>query len=297
MKHVRHLFLPIVLCSCGGSIAPTGDVVIDLEAEDTITGGLSSGTSEDDVIDGWSIAYTEFVATVGHVHLGRTASGAMVSSPQLSTVDLRSLPTSGFTLASFTALEATRWDVIGFTTPATTSTSTRDATVSSTDFDAMSAGGCTFLIAGALTSDTSQTVDFRLCIPAPTDYGPCSTPDGMSGLAVVASATTPANVTIHGDHLWFNSFPAGAESTVERRAQWMADCDADHDGHVTEAELRAMPASRVFTTTNHYDLAGAPSVDGHGITSAWDWVRAQMTTVGHFQGEGDCPWAAAPSGI
>jgi hypothetical protein len=148
-----------------------------------------------------------------------------------------------------------------------------------------------------LTSDTGEALDFRLCIPAATDYGPCSTPDGMSGLAVVASATTPAHVTIHGDHLWFNSFPSGAESTVERRAQWMADCDADHDGHVTEAELRAMPASRVFTTTNHYDLAGAPRVDGHGITSAWDWVRAQMTTVGHFQGEGECPWAAAPSGI
>jgi hypothetical protein len=119
----------------------------------------------------------------------------------------------------------------------------------------------------------------------------------MSGVAVVSSASTPVAVTIHGDHLWFNSFPSGAESTVERRAQWMVDCDVDHDGHVTEAELRATPAARVFTTLDHYDLAGSPTVDGHGIQTAWDFVRAQMSTVGHFQGEGECPWAPTPSGV
>jgi len=289
-------FAALVVCSCGG-ITTTGHVLIDLEAEDTITHGLASGTGEEDVIDGWSVAYTQFVATVGDVHLGRTATGATSSSSELVTVDLRTLASSGFTLASFGPLEATRWDVLGFDTPVTSASARRDPSVPVADFEWMTTGRCTFLIAGTLTSDAAQTVDFRLCIPAATSYGPCSTPDGMSGVAVVASSTTPAHVTIHGDHLWFNSFPSGAESTVERRAQWMVDCDADHDGHVTEAELRATPASRVLTTIHHYDLAGGPSVDGHGILTAWDFVRAQMSTLGHFQGEGECPWATTPAGI
>ncbi len=288
--------LLVALSGCGAS-GSTGDVLIALEAEDTITGGLAAGATEQDVIDGWSIAYTQFVATLGDVHVARSATGAMRVSPALTTVDLRSLPSSGFTLARFSALEAARWDVFGFSTRATSASAMRDRSVSDADFAEMISGGCTFLIAGTLTDASGRAVDFRLCIPALTSYGPCSTPDGMSGLAVVSSATTPAHVTVHGDHLWFNSFPSGAEATVERRAQWMFDCDADHDGHVTEAELRATPAAAVFTTTRHYDLAGGPTVDGHGIRTAWDFVRAQMTTVGHFQGEGDCPWAPAPAGI
>jgi hypothetical protein len=162
----------------------------------------------------------------------------------------------------------------------------------------MIAGACSFLIAGVLTEDaTSRSVSFRLCVPADTRYGPCSTPDGMSGVAIVSSATTPVQLTIHGDHLWFDSFPSGAEAIVQRRAAWMASCDADADGRVTEAELRATPAASVFTTTRHYHLAGAPTVDGHGITTAWDFVRAQMSTLGHFQGEGECPWAPQAPGI
>lgn len=295
VKRVLALSL-LLLAACVSG--PTGQATIYLEAEDTVTGGLASGTSEEDVIDGWSVAYTRFVVSLGDVHLGRSASGAMRASPSSVVVDLRTLPSSGFALTRFDALEATRWDVIGFATPAASAASMRDASVSEAELAEMIAGGCSYVVAGAITEVASRrVVDFRLCVPADTRYGPCSSPDGMAGLAIVAAASTPAHVTIHGDHLWFNLFPSGAESVVERRAQWMADCDLDHDGHVTEAELRATPAARVFTTTRHYDLAGSPTVDGHGIATAWDWVRAQMSTVGHFQGEGECPWAPASSGI
>jgi hypothetical protein len=287
--------LALLLAGC--SLGPTGDVRIDLEAEDTISRGLASGTSEEDVIDGWSVTYTQFIATIGDVRIARSATSTMQHRPTRTVVDLRSLPASGFPLASFASLEVARWDVLDFTTPPASVDAVRDASVSPADLDEMIAGGCTFLIAGVLTDASETSVAFHLCIPADTGYGPCSTPDGMSGIAVVPSATTPAHITIHGDHLWFDSFPSGAEAIVERRAQWMVDCDHDHDGHVTEAELRATPAARVLTTTHHYDLAGAPTVDGHGIQTAWDFVRAQMSTVGHFQGEGECPWAPAPPGI
>lgn len=296
MMRVAPALLVTLLLACGEG--PTGALRIDLQAEDTITNGLAAGTTEDSVIDGWSVAYSQFVASLGGVYVARTATGAMRTSSALVVVDLRSLPSSGFALAELTGLAATRWDVIGFSTPPASAASTRDPSVPVSDFDEMIAGGCSFLIAGVLTeAATGRVVDFRLCVPADTRYGPCATPDGMSGVAIMSSATTPAHVTIHGDHVWFAAFPSGAEAIVERRAAWMVGCDVDDDGHVTEAELRATPAAAVFTTTRHYHLAGAPSVDGHGITTAWDFVRAQMSTVGHFQGEGECPWAPEPTGI
>lgn len=285
----------LALLSCGAGA--TGEVRIGLEAEDTITRGLASGSAEEDVIDGWTVTYTRFVVTLGGVRLARSSAGEVRTSDALTTVDLRALPASGFELASFAGVAATRWDVFGFETPSTSLASTRDASVSAADFGRMVAGACTYLLVGTLTSDLGQTLDFDLCVPAATEYGPCSTPDGMSGVAVAAAATSAAHVTLHGDHLWFNAFPSGAEAIVERRAQWMLDCDADGDRHVTEAELQAMPAASIFTTLRHYDLAGGPTVDGHGILTAWDWVRAQMSTLGHFQGEGECAWSPSPSGI
>lgn len=297
-----------ICTACGGGSGPTGEVTILLEAESSITGGLAAGTAEEDVIDGWSVSYDTFVTTIGELQLARSATGASQRDTRLVVVDAASLPATGFTLAHFTGLEAQRWDVLSFRTPAATAAAMLDASVPSADRDAMVAGGCAFLVGGAIDNASGEScvgtsacvaethVAFRLCIPAATDYGPCSSPDGIAGVSVVASADTSVHVTLHGDHLWFNTFPSGAEGTVERRAQWLANCDADHDGTVTQAELEATSAAAVFTTANHYDLAGSPRIDGHGIQTAWDFVRAQMSTLGHFQGEGECPWAVS-SGI
>ncbi len=68
--------------------------------------------------------------------------------------------------------------------------------------------------------------------------------------------------------------------------QWIADSDTNQDGTVTQAELVAIDAAELFTSARMYSLAGAPMV----IADAWDFVIAQVTTQGHFQGEGECQW-------
>jgi len=105
----------------------------------------------------------------------------------------------------------------------------------------------------------------------------------MEGVVVTSGTTTNASVTIHGDHLWFGAFPSGDE-LVERRAQWLANCDLDQDGTVTEAELMGTDAAAVFPAPE-YNLSGAPVP----ILDAWDFVAAQVRTQGHLNGEGECP--------
>ena len=93
-------------------------------------------------------------------------------------------------------------------------------------------------------------------------------------------------VTFHGDHLWFNAFPSDSEGAITRQTGWMVEADRDGDGIVRTEDLEQLDALEVFTAERGYNLAGAPPLD-----SALDWVRAQLATQGHYQGEGECDWA------
>ena len=62
---------------------------------------------------------------------------------------------------------------------------------------------------------------------------------GVPGVSVTADSTQTSALTLHGDHLFFNGFPEGDEGGVMRLAQWIADCDLNLDGTVTNDELQA----------------------------------------------------------
>lgn len=290
-----HRLLPaLLLAAC--SATPTGNATIALEAEETITDGLVPGTELENIVDGWTVTFDQFVVAIGHVHLGQQATGFEEHVEDIHVIDLGSLPATGFELARFDAIPTGDYDVAEFETPAATATAIRHESVPQAVFDEMVAGGCTYLIAGTITNPTGEScppggtcmpvgaggVSFRLCIPAATDFGPCESPDGNPAVTVAANLTAPAAITVHGDHLFFDSFPTG-EEIVERRAQWLANCDTNQDGEVTQAELMAADAAAIFTAPD-YSLAGAPTT----IASAWDFVRAQVKTQGHWNGEGEC---------
>lgn len=291
---LRPLLSALLLAGCAP--APTGNATVALEAEETITDGLVPGTELENIVDGWTVTFDQFVVAIGHVHVGQQATGFEEHVEDIHVVDLTSLPATGFELASFEAIPTGDYDVVEFETPAASATAIRHESVPQADFDAMVAGGCTYLIAGTITSPTGEScppggtcapvgadgISFRLCIPAPTTFGPCENSDGTTPLTVAANLTAPASITLHGDHLFFDSFPTG-EEIVERRAQWLANCDTNQDGEVTQAELMAADAAAIFTAPD-YSLAGAPST----IANAWDFVRAQVKTQGHWNGEGEC---------
>ena len=100
------------------------------------------------------------------------------------------------------------------------------------------------------------------------------------------SVESSAEVTIHGDHIFFNGFPE-EEGTVRRLAQWMADIeDINDDDVLTQVDFEAATDLGALFPASEYELTGGPLE----ITTAWDFVRAQLGTQGHFQGEGECDW-------
>jgi len=141
--------------------------------------------------------------------------------------------------------------------------------------DGMNAGGDSCYAAPKIT--------FAWLAEAETSFGPCEI-DEKPGVSVAADTSVAA--TIHGDHMFFNGFPEADEGGVSRLAQYLADCDLDLDGVVTEDELKKIKPADLPELDSRYQLGGSLITP---IDNMWTYLRAQLKTQGHFQGEGECP--------
>lgn len=306
----------LVACT-GASSSDAGDgaLTVLLEAEATITEGLDAGTAGEDVQDGWTIRFDRYVVVIGDVDL-HLATDASVErgAPELYAVDLTQLGAAGLPLWELDGLQAGEWQFNYALAGARESVSLHTS-VMPVDFDAMSAADATYLIAGTMSQGGGQScppsalakpgaatsvgvnaggddcfenpsVTFRWALGAPTAFGPCEI-DEVPGFSVAADTTTTVAATIHGDHVFFNGFPEGGEGGIMRLAQWLADCDLDLDGEVTETELAAIGPADLAELDSRFQLGGSPITP---LESMWDYVTAQLKTQGHFQGEGECPY-------
>jgi hypothetical protein len=275
--------LAAALAGCGGSGSPNGDLTVAIQAEDTITEGLSAGTAEEQIVDGWNVTFDKYVTTFGELHLTPMAGGASVVTAMDLVVDLTTIPETGRVVRTGPLAEG-RY-AFEYSMPVASAGMTRDTSVSQADFDRMVAEGCSYLIAGTAENGT-RTITFDVCLDAEADYA-CSSTDGMEGIVVSAGSST-AFMTVHGDHLFFNGFPAGDEAVVTRRAGWLALVDdaTGADGTVDNADLEGTPIS--ILPASDYALTGAPTVEGMAITNMSLYARAQLQTQGHLNGEGEC---------
>lgn len=287
----------LLAAACGADDADTldgdGTLTVSLEAEDTITDGLEPGDGLENLVDGWTVTFDEYIVAIGGVTIGRAGGDLTVSEAVV--VDLTKLPANGFELARFTGIATGQWGEFSYKL-VHAGEATRDGSVSQGDFDRMVADDVTYLIRGTATK-ADATVTFEFAEPAEVTFGPCESEAGAPGVNVTELSETAASVVIHGDHLFFNGFPSGAEIT-ERRAAWLelADMLGNGDGHVDDAELEGITGTDLATlfptaepTTDgdaQYFLSGSPVPVG----DARDFVIGQLLTQGHFNGEGECPW-------
>lgn len=306
------LLAPLVLSPLLLACAPVpGEVSLLVEPESVIIEGLSAGSGREDVQDGWSVTFSKYILTLGQVELRHIQSGVVSQSSESWAVDLVRLPARGEKLWTLSEVEPGRSDVF-YSTPA--ADFERHDSVGKGDFEELVDAEATHLIVGTLThpsgtscppSDLAEvpadaepvgenasgdacyatsSIAFRLLVGAEVTYGPCSI-DGVPGLAVESGATSTAALSLHGDHLFFGGFPEGSEGEVRRYAQWLADCDLDLDGTVTGEELERIPLAELSEFDARFPLGGSPI---RPLDDVLDYVRSQLSTQGHFQGEGEC---------
>ncbi len=303
------------LAGCSSDAIGRGDLRVLVEAEDVIIDGLDPGDGVEKVQDGWAVRFDQYIVALGHIAVQLSTDASVTAeADEIFVIDLSAISAGGESLWSLGELEEGRWE-FNYAMLGAGDNATRHASVDEDDFTQMTDGDLTYLIRGTLeqtggkscppaslaappdgaVADGSNaagdpcypasSVSFEFAAQAETNFGPCEV-DDVPGVGIAAGSETSVAITVHGDHLFFNGFPEGGEGGVVRLAQWLADCDLDLDGSVTRAELEAISPSDLAELDDRYQLGGSPITP---LTSMWDYVRAQLKTQGHFQGEGECP--------
>lgn len=310
------LCLSTFVTGCGGSDdeSDTGSLTVLLDAEDVILEGLEPGDDVENIADGWAVEFDKYIVAVGEIDVHFASDESVeAEAEEIFAVDLTQVPSAGLPMWSLEGLRAGRWE-FNFMTTGAAHGAERHESVSEADYDAMVDSDFTYLIDGVLTRDDGQScppaalampddktpngntsgdndcydapsVRFAFGAAAETVFGPCEV-DEVPGFAVPAGGTQTVALTIHGDHLFFNGFPEGDEGGTTRLAQWIADCDLDLDGTVTQEELQAIAPSQLPEIDDRFQLGGSPITP---LDDMYDYVMSQLKTQGHFQGEGECP--------
>ena len=284
--------MALAASGCGGDGARgngDGNLTVLLAAEQSIPGGLRAGDQEEDIRDGFDIEFNRYVIAVGLVAMSQTDGANRQRSDLVAVADFVSLPTTAPELTAFDQIPTGQYTEFGFQTPVPEASAANLNSVDQSDVDAMIANGWSHIIEGTITrvSDGAEK-SFLIEADVPSVYTACAVEGLPPGVNV--SRNSSAEVTMHGDHLFFNGFPED-EGNITRLAKWLWDVqDIDGDDLIARPDLEAATdVGTLFPSppAGVYELTGGPLT----INNAWDFVRAQLGTQGHIFGEGECEWS------
>jgi hypothetical protein len=307
------LVLALTSAGCSDDDAGTGELTVLLEAEDTISGGLDPGDEGESIQDGWQVRYDQFIVGIGAVALSYATDDSIeAAADDVFAIDLTTVPEDGTALWALSDLRAGRWQ-FGYGIRGGAGL-LQDDSVDDDDFARLQAEDLSYLIRGRLTKPDGQScppaalaavpdaaeasgendggdacydnpqLNFTFAASVDTRFGPCEI-DGVPGVSVPSGGVGTVAATLHGDHVFFNGFPEGDEGGVVRLAQWLADSDLDLDGEITQQELEAIAPADLPAIDDRYQLGGSPITP---LPDMWTYVRSQLATQGHMDGEGEC---------
>lgn len=290
--HLR--FDPLLLSLSGacalalGCAAETGSLRVDISGEDIATMGLPVGDIA--FADGWSLTFEHVFVVVEDFQIDDGSAAFPLEAPS-TIVDLHA---GDQTVWSYTGVPAQRWSRVGYRIARATAGTRRLGDVSAADLDAMVAANASLRLVGTATHPTHGSFALDLALPVSSHLERCeSGADATDGFVVPNSGTHQSQMTIHLDHLFFDS--ARAEEPSLRFEAWAAV--AGDDDVITYADLAGQHLAdlRGIDGGPLLDDAAAPVVyeppsTGLPAQTLAAFVFAQSLGVGHFEGEGHCDY-------
>lgn len=267
---------------CGSDSAGTspGTVSVSIWGEDYIADRIPPVMgAEAGIEDGWTVRYTRFLVNLGDFTVAAadgTAGGALAP---MRVYDLKTTA-APFVVGRITAVPSRRMDRVSYRIASATAASTL-GNATAADLTLMQTGGYGIYVEGEGTR-MGTTVRFRWGFTQGITYSPCANADDSLGLAVPSGGNVDAQITLHGDHFFYDDLQS---ESARLRFQAIADADVapigNGDGTVTLEEL-----ARVELTTLPSTQYGGG--DMGRVRTLRDFVTAISATVGHFNGEGHC---------
>lgn len=268
----------LLLTACGDDSLGTspGTITASIWGEEYIEDRIPAVTAAAAGFEnGWELRYTKFLVNVGALTVASSAGGASGSLAPYRVYDLHTL-TGPLEIGRMPSLPARRYDRVSYRlAPVDAQPTMGNATAA--DVALLRAGNYAVYVEGAATR-MGTAVRFRWGFGVAVTFSNCHSSETEVGVAVPSGGTAAAQITVHGDHLFYDDLQA---PTAKLRFDLIAGADANRDGEVTLEELAAV------------DLTAAPQGQyGTGsradVRTLRDFVTALVATVGHFNGEGHC---------
>ena len=267
------------LAACGDDSLGTspGTVTASIWGEEYIQERIpAASTAEADGFqNGWEIRYTKFLVNVGELVVASSAGSEAGRLPTARVYDLHTL-TGPLEIGAMPSLPSRRYDRVSYRLSPVDAQATM-ANATAADVALMRAGNFSVYVEGN-GSRMGATVRFRWGFGGAVSYSNCHSSETEVGLAVPSGGTARAQITVHGDHLFYDDLQS---PEAKLRFDLIAGADANRDGEVTLTELAA-----VDLTTAPMGQYGTGSRSD--VRNARDFITALVATVGHFNGEGHC---------
>ncbi len=255
----------MAVASCGDDGAASGTLSVTIYGEEFIEEGIPADT----FVDGWAIDFDRFLVSVGEVSAAVGEDTPAIEDDGYRVFDLGQ--SSGGEGAAIVSADVPGgdYDHVGFRIGAGTGTVAGNAEPE--DVTLMTDGGYALYVEGT-ASRNAETKTFAWGFSSATRYSHCE------GTAEVDGGSASTQITIHADHLFYDDL-VSAEPNVAFDLIAAADDTADADGVVTAAELEAVD----ITAEERYQVG-----NNSEVTDLWSFIDAQVSTVGHIDGEGHC---------
>lgn len=288
----------LTLTAACGADAGTGTAVVRLSGEEAAQHGIGEhdhegGHEHAEFVDGWHVHFDKYIVAVGHVSLKSSDGTVGATSNDVFVADLHK---GDVELVRFDDLEARRWDDFSFQIVAPTAGAKNVNGVAQADIDRMIAAGANYLVAGEAHKD-GEEVTFEWLLRNPTRNSACTNgDDDKQGIVVTNSGTARALITLHVEHLFWDSL--GSEATPRLRFDAiaaMADASGVVEFDALESRSLAQPV----------DAEGSPLKDEDGSNVIYDpaghslpapglkgFILASSATQAHLNGEGLCTIAS-----
>lgn len=286
------LGIACVALACGDGTSSAGEVRVDLSGEEAAVVGYPVGTGADEIAfeDGFAMQFDKVLVAFERFELAGAdgASADLDADPIIA--DLSRGNPEGWV---FEGVRSRRWEDVRYVYAAPTMESRNVNGVAEADLIEMVDNGYSIWIAGT-ANDGAESFDFDLRLPLRVSNEGClNGVDETDGLVVPNNGVVNAEVTVHLDHFFFDTY--ASDDALLRFEPWAAV--AGDDGTITLDDLAGQSLSDLR------DRNGDPIVDGEGLPVIYDpgpldiaganlrdYVMAAATTTGHFNGEGHCDY-------